>query len=214
MYDNIILTDCDGVLLNWQKGFANWMIKHGFEPVVDNPAEIYHANEIFGISREESKLYVKMFNESAHIAYLNPLRDAMYYIDMLHRRHGYVFHVISSVTDDEIAGRLRIQNLENIFGTSVFERYTFLACGADKDEALEEYAKSGYYFIEDKLENAMLPQKHNYNIKPILMAHNYNKDSDGSIPRFQNWEGVYNHITGSGQFTNLTGVGLPGAPYV
>ena len=30
-FEKIILTDCDGVLLNWEQGFHHWMIRHGYE---------------------------------------------------------------------------------------------------------------------------------------------------------------------------------------
>ena len=31
--DKIILTDCDGVLLDWEEGFSVWMELHGHEKV-------------------------------------------------------------------------------------------------------------------------------------------------------------------------------------
>ena len=30
-YEKTILTDCDGVLLDWEWAFNCWMIQHGFE---------------------------------------------------------------------------------------------------------------------------------------------------------------------------------------
>ena len=32
----IILTDADGVLLNWEHGFHSWMGEHGHTPILNN----------------------------------------------------------------------------------------------------------------------------------------------------------------------------------
>ena len=31
--DKVILTDCDGVLLNWEYAFITWMKRHGYSEV-------------------------------------------------------------------------------------------------------------------------------------------------------------------------------------
>ena len=79
----VILTDCDGVLLNWEYAFTVWMDRHGYKLNVDS--EVYDVGDRYGISKQEKKKLVKYFNESSAIGYLPPLRDAMYYVDLLHR---------------------------------------------------------------------------------------------------------------------------------
>jgi hypothetical protein len=65
----------------------------------------------YGIDRDQSFKLIKMFNESAAIGFLPPLRDAMYYVKRLHEEHGYVFHCVTSLSTDVNAGRLREMNL-------------------------------------------------------------------------------------------------------
>jgi FMN phosphatase YigB (HAD superfamily) len=88
-----ILTDCDGVLLDWEYAYGSWMHRHGYEVVHEG---IYDMSEKYGLVKSESKKLIRMFNESASIRKLPPLRDAIKYVKKLHEEHGYVFHAITS----------------------------------------------------------------------------------------------------------------------
>jgi hypothetical protein len=187
-----ILTDCDGVLLNWEYAFNTWMQRHGYVEVKD-AHQYYDVGDRYGLTVEKKKELVKFFNESAAIGFLPPLRDAMYYVDQLHRKHGAVFHVITSLSLDPSAQQLRIQNLNKIFGESVFEKFVFLDTGADKDEALLPYAGSGDYWIEDKVENAELVKK--LVLDSILIEHGFNMNNK-DIPLMKNWKQLYEYTTG------------------
>lgn len=203
IYDNVILTDCDGVLVDWLKSFVIWMAKHGHHPVTTEPT--YDINVMYGITKKQKAEYIKMFHVSAYVGFLNPLRDAMYYVDLLHRKHGYVFHLITSMSDDPMAKKLRIQNIENLFGKTAFERFTILGAGEDKTEALREYKDSGCWWIEDKPSNAEVPLENDFDIYSILMkhAHNenylsdrYSKINGWKVKTVDNWNQIYNLITG------------------
>ena len=65
-FEKIILTDCDGVLLNWEQGFHHWMIRHGYEMQGDWDLT-YDIAEKYGLDMDEKKHLVKMFNENADI---------------------------------------------------------------------------------------------------------------------------------------------------
>ena len=75
MKDSIILVDADGVLLNWEYAFAIWMEQHGFTKVPGSEFE-YDIGRRYGIDKEQGRKLIKMFNESAAIGFLPPLRDA------------------------------------------------------------------------------------------------------------------------------------------
>src|SRR5210317_1012442 len=145
--DKVILTDCDGVLLNWEYAFTVWMESHGYEIVPEN-ANAYDVGDRYGLHDEEKKKLVKFFNESSAIGFLPPLRDAMYYVDLLHRKHGYTFHMITSLSKNEHAQQLRIQNTRKLFGETAFTRFIFADTGADKDDVLSPYIGSGLIWIE------------------------------------------------------------------
>jgi len=192
--NKIILTDADGVLLNWEYAFCTWMEQHGYTQI-ENGNHYYDLAERFNITRTEAKERVKIFNESAAIGFLPALRDAMFYVKRLHEEHGYTFHCITSLSLDPSAYQLRKMNLEKLFGPTAFTRLVCLDTGADKQAALAEYKDSGLYWIEDKYENAVAGL--DAGLKPILVEHGFNMDEpvlDG-MKKCLNWREIYEHIT-------------------
>lgn len=191
----VILTDADGVLLNWEYAFSCWMEQHGHTQV-DGGKKLYNIGDRFGITVDTGKLLIKQFNESAAIGFLPALRDAMYYVKRLHEEHGYVFRCITSLSLDPNAYKLRLMNLEKLFGNTAFDELVCLDTGADKHEALDKYKDTGLYWIEDKLENAQVGLE--LGLKPILIEHGFNMDEpiESGIKKVVNWKEVYEHITG------------------
>jgi len=193
MKDSVILTDADGVLLNWEYAFAIWMEQHGFKKVPGGELE-YDIGQRYGIDKDQGKKLIKIFNESAAIGFLPPLRDAMYYVKRLHEEHGYVFHCITSLSTDPNAQRLREMNLAKLFGDTVFQRVVCLATGADKDEALYPYRDTGCWWIEDKPANAVLGAE--LGLNSLLMEHGHNMTHyHDHVRTVKNWEQVYQVIT-------------------
>jgi FMN phosphatase YigB (HAD superfamily) len=192
-FDRVILTDADGVLLDWEWAFNVWMQEHGFEQVPGTKLD-YGMEVRYGISKEQVKKLIRMFNESAAIGFLPALRDAMYYVKRLHEEHGYVFHCITSLSLDPNAGKLREMNLKKLFGESAFERIVCLDTGADKDKILEEYRDTGCYWIEDKPENALVG--HNAGLKSIVVEHGHNMHFyHEGITVVKNWKEIFHLVT-------------------
>ena len=194
MIDNlnkVILTDCDGVLMNWEYAFNTWMQAHGYEMTASGPGH-YDMGDRYGLTNDKKKELVKFFNESAAIGFLPPLRDAMYYVDLLHRKHGYVFHMITSLSLDHNAQALRIQNTKKLFGETVFEKFIFCDTGADKDEVLEPYRDSGLLWLEDKVENAELGDR--LGLESVLIEHGHNM-TNSKFPLMKTWKELYEYIT-------------------
>ena len=189
----IILVDCDGVLCNWEYAFAIWMEQHGHEK--QPGAEfVYDIGERYGISKDQGRKLIKLFNESAAIGFLPPLRDAMYYVKRLHEEHGYMFHCITSLSKDENAQRLREMNLRKLFGETVFERIVCLDTGADKVDALTPYTNSGFWWVEDKPENAEVGL--DLGLRSLLMEHGNNMNhANERLPVVRNWREIYDLIT-------------------
>jgi FMN phosphatase YigB (HAD superfamily) len=190
--NKVILTDVDGVLLDWGYAFDSWMNRHGYK--IKGELDNYSVHVRYKLQTKESKRLVRMFNESAWMRKLPPFRDSIKWVKKLHEEHGYVFHAITSQTDDQYAGILRIKNLREMFGTTVFEKYTILDTGADKDEALKVYENTEVYWIEDKPEN--VDTGLNLGLRGILMNHDYNKSYEGSAYQVNNWKEIYNMIVG------------------
>jgi hypothetical protein len=191
----IILTDADGCILDWEYAFDVWMQQHGFQKR-DGGKLVYSIGKRYGIDVEQGKKLIKIFNESAAIGFLPPLRDAMYYIKRLHEEHGYVFHCITSLSKDENAQELRTMNLRKLFGATAFEKFIYLDTGADKDEVLEKYRGKGYYWVEDKITNAQAGAR--VGLKSLLMEHGHNMDFVGNDAQLvKNWKEIYDIVTNS-----------------
>jgi len=193
MKNSVILVDADGVLLNWEYAFDVWMEQHGFKKIPGGDLN-YDIGKRYGIDRDQGKKLIKMFNESAAIGFLPPLRDAMYYVKRLHEEFGYVFHCITSLSLDPNAGKLREMNLKKLFGDTAFERVVCLDTGADKDAALAHYKDTGCWWVEDKYDNAELG--HNLGLRSLLMEHGHNMHYfHNNIPIVKNWKEVFETIT-------------------
>ena len=190
MKNKVILTDCDGVILDCVYAFDQWMARHGY--VVVEPSQ-YQMELKYDMERVDAKRLVRMFNESAAIRKLPPLRDAIKYIRKLHEEHGYIFHAITSLSKDQYACHLRTKNLRELFGDTAFEKYVYLDTGADKDDELVKYEGTGCWWVEDKPENAECGTK--FGLNSLLIDHDFNKEYAGDIPRVQNWKEIYELIT-------------------
>jgi hypothetical protein len=189
-YHKVILTDADGVLLNWGYAFDVWMTEKGY--TAKSKLE-YNVGTIYDITTAESRKLVREFNESAHMGFVPPLRDAMQYVRKLHEEHGYVFHLITSMSKDENAQKLRTMNIKKLFGETAFVKFIYLDTGADKDEVLAQYKGTGYTWVEDKVENAIAGDKQG--LDSIVMEHGYNMDNQ-DYPLMKNWKDVYEYLVG------------------
>lgn len=190
MKNKIILTDADGVLLDWEYAFNIWMTQHGF--TIHNSLK-YNIGKRYEIDEAQGRKLIKIFNESAHMGFLPPLRDAMYYVKRLHEEHGYVFHCITSLTKDENACELRKMNIQKLFGKTAFEKFIFLDTGADKDDVLKEYNNTNYFWIEDKIDNCKSGSK--FGLRSILMEHGHNMNFvDSNIQKVKNWKEIYDIV--------------------
>lgn len=182
-----ILTDVDGVLLDWEEAFTKWMQHRGYEP--KNPID-YKQSGRYEIAQDLADDLVERFNESAWIGYLPILRDAYKgvrkFVDA-----GYTFECITSLSSDRYSSELRSQNLVNIFGHDAFSRIRCIETGADKDDILSEY--DTHFWIEDKPANCIAGL--NAGHKPILIDHHFNQDFENEhVFRAKNWEEIFRYV--------------------
>ena len=186
--NNIIATDCDGVLLKWEQSFDEWMKFQGFPKRASDHYEI-HMN--YWMNKGQCDVLVKIFNESAWMKYLEPIEGAVENVKKL-ADLGYRFHVITSQTLDKKANMLREQNLKEVFG-DVFDKIECLDTGADKDEALARLPV-GTIWIEDKPANAELGAQ--LELVSLLLDHPHNSvyNESNSVQRVKDWAEIYNVI--------------------
>ncbi len=100
------------------------------------------------------------------------------------------------MSNDTYSQHLRTKNLRELFGNTVFERYTYLDTGADKDEVLEEYRNTGCWWIEDKPQNAEAGAK--VGLNSVLVEHPHNANyQHPDVMKVRNWKAIYQLITQS-----------------
>jgi len=195
----IILTDVDGVLLEWEHYFTKWLqLRSYFDKngnrnypykLLDSGQDNYDMSKRFGISKETISQEIREFNRSAWMGTQRPMLESQTWVKLLHAE-GWTFVPITSQTSDIPGQALRKKRLGELFGEHVFSNYHILGTGADKDSALAEFHDTGLYWVEDKPKNALAGLK--YGLKPILIDHPYNKDfNHPDIIRVNNWKQIH-----------------------
>lgn len=183
-----ILTDIDGVVLDWESSFTAWMEKEGYTVKEENE---YKQSVRFGITQTKADELVKTFNESAWVGFIKPLRDAVPVIDDMLCEH-YHFEAITSLSTDHWAGELRRMNLERFFGRAAFRRVRCIETGADKDDILKEYDR-GHWWVEDKPANCLAGLAAGH--RCIIIDHPYNRwFSHPDVQRAENFAQVWQII--------------------
>ena len=197
--NRIILTDVDGVLLEWEHHFTKWLqLRSYFDKngnrnypykLSDSGQDNYDMSKRFGISKETISQEIREFNRSAWMGTQRPMLESQTWVKLLHAE-GWTFVPITSQTSDIPGQALRKKRLGELFGEHVFSNYHILGTGADKDSALAEFHDTGLYWVEDKPKNALAGLK--YGLKPILINHPYNKDfNHPDIIRVNNWKQIH-----------------------
>ena len=199
--DRIILTDVDGVLLEWEHHFTEWMVQRSYfndkgkkiypYTLLDDKENTYEMADRFGLTVPEIRKEIREFNKSAWMATQCPMPDSQTWVKLLHAE-GWTFIPITSQTSDIPAQEVRKKRLTELFG-DVFYNYHILDTGQDKDSVLAEFHNTGLYFIEDKPKNALAGL--NFGLKPILIDHKYNQDfNHPDIIRVNNWKQIHEMI--------------------
>lgn len=189
----IILTDCDGVLLNWVKGFDTFMKLRGHISISD--AE-YSVSKKYGISKEEAFSLIKEYNEGPLIEFLEPLRDSKEYIKKL-ADHNFRFICVTALSTHSEAAVRRNKNIKKLFG-DVFNEVHCIGMGELKFEILnQKWKDSGLYWIEDTTHQAEAGL--NAGLKPILVKHTYNEvyptEKFLTVGNEKPWAEIYDIIT-------------------
>lgn len=190
--NKIILTDVDGVLLNWFHSFERWMVLKGYTMQTKNEYEI---GSIFGLDRDYAKELVHTFNTSVYVGGLPPYLDAVKYVKKLHEEHGVVLHCITAIPNTPEIKKIRTENLKSLFGDTVIERVVCTETSKNKRPYLSEYKDSDLPWIEDKFSNAKMGLDLGLDCYLMVHDHNENYDHHDDIKRVENWKEIYELLT-------------------
>ena len=189
-----ILTDIDGVVLDWETSFTQFLADYKDIKIVKDS---YDLSERFGVDKEWITNLVHEFNTSIFMSCLGPLRDAILGIKTLHERTGVRFYAITSMSSNELAIDWRIKNLHSLFGTTAFADVVSLDTGACKREALSHFKDTNCMWLEDKPENYELGLE--LGLDAYLFKHGYNSEAHHEAEEqdrlVNNWADVYANFT-------------------
>ena len=188
----LILSDCDGCICNWNSGFEQYMSELGF-PKIPNTDHEYSIQSRYDVSSNIANKFVTEFNESENIASLQPFADSLKYIDKL-AYMGFRFVIITSLSDNPLAKIHRTKNLTKLFG-NVFDDIICIKMGSNKLSELMKWKDSGYFWIEDHIQQSEAGYK--AGLSPILINHEYNESYTPDYPKVsaeQPWKEVYERI--------------------
>ena len=182
-----IITDCDGVLLDWAFAFDVWMREQGYFRL-PNTDHFFNQSQRYGIDEQEALSKVHEFNQTGALGYIPAFKDSVEYVTRL-AREGWRFDVVTMIGKDKYAHRLRKINLQHLFGDVFDEIY----CAGDfrkpKKEILQsKYSGTNYMWIEDRIDYAKDGQE--VGLKTYLMDWPYNREG-WTGPRVKNWKEIY-----------------------
>lgn len=192
--NNTILTDCDGVLLDWSLGFDSFMSSLG---VVKKPNTEHHYRlslQYPELTDTQTSELVNQFNTSEAVSRLTPWADSVEIIQNLYSL-GYRFVCITAISDHPAARQYRTENLNRVFGQGVF-RHEDMVCvpvGHSKESALRKYAGKNYWWIEDHFKHA--ETGYELGLRPVLMnnPHNMHFKTD-LFPRVDTWKEIQDMV--------------------
>lgn len=191
--NKIILTDADGVLLNWVKGFETFATARGY-PRKPGTANDYRIHTGHGIPFELAQSLIKEFNESPEVEYLEAFADSVEYVKKI-AELGFRFTVVTSISDHPNSKIYRTKNLQKHFG-DVFDDVVCLKIGASKANALMKWAGTGYFWVEDHMRQA--EAGYEAGLSPLLINHPYNHhyetDLFPKIPVESPWKHIFNRV--------------------
>lgn len=184
-----ILTDVDGVLVNWNRGFEDFAQSKGFK-VVDNRS--YYLDKRFGIDRSTSEKLREEFCNSYKLKFLEPLKKSEIFVKKIYKEFGYRFICITKIGKSKEIEDNRTNNLLGIFSTAI-QDLICLDSTESKRDSLFRFAGGFNVWIEDHIGNAQLGASMGF--KTFLMDHEYNKTAkDIAYTRINDWEDIYKYI--------------------
>ena len=195
-----IVSDCDGVLLDWVFPFDVWMSEQGYKKIPDTDKYFNYAKR-YGITDNKAMSLVNEFNHTGVLGYIPAYKDSVEFVTKLYKE-GWKFEVISMIGSDKYAQKLRENNLKHIFG----DIFDYIYCAGDytkpkKDILEERYKGQSVYWLEDRIDYA--EQGDELGLTTYMFDHPYNRDYKGR--RVNNWSELYGKLQDPYKGTILEG---------
>lgn len=188
MKQKLILIDVDGVTLQYNEPFQQFMNEKGYQASSLND---YDYCKIYNKPFDEILKLCEQFTHGR--SDLKPITGATYYINKLHKDYGYKFHFITSISNHPETVKARICNLKTYIQDSAIYDVTCLGTFECKYDYLKEhYVNSGLWWIEDSVTN--YKDGIRLGLRSLLLDQPYNRDYN-TPNRVQSWDEIYERIT-------------------
>lgn len=194
MKQRIILTDCDGVLLDWRTGFLNWLPDHVSDSIQAGAMEEENFNDAFDYDQQHIDNLAVEFNRSPAIANLPAWKDAQEYVPKL-ADLGFRFRACTAMGKHELSQQFREYNLYKLYG-NIFDEVNLVEVGGSKGPWLSQFKDSELFWLEDHVNNARTG--HALGLKPIVVADSSNSSyTNLELPRTSEetpWRDIYHAV--------------------
>lgn len=190
----IAFADVDGVLLNWQQGFHNYLEDIDMSPIASQSHEIQNKlrNNSSSLTDFENKLG-QYFNLSLEFGNLSPFRDSVFYTRKLYEEYGIRLLCVTSCGDKKRIVKAREENLARIFGDVIedviclpyrFSKYLILSNLKQKYDPL--------FWIDDSPANVLDARRLDISFSFLMN----NDGRDFAPPVVKSWREVYLYMEG------------------
>lgn len=159
-----IVFDCDGVLLNYDKGMYEWMKSNGedtdlIKDAAEHPKNYYDVLEVLHVDtmKDAIKKFQK-FNRTDYARKLDPFPDAVEFFNQHAERLKEMFNIVivTAFSDSKRFSHLseynRIRNIESVFGNNTFDGIFFIPVHETKIQTLRKINEASdfiFLFIDD-----------------------------------------------------------------
>jgi hypothetical protein len=194
MKRKIILSDCDGVLLDWRTGFLDWLPDHISDTLQMDALEHENFNNAFDYDQRHIDELAHEFNRSEAISRLAPWHDSVEYVKKLGEL-GFRFHICTAMGTNELCQQYREYNLYSLYG-DLFDIVQLMPVGSSKASWLDQYRDSGYFWLEDHVGHAQDGAA--LGLKSVVVTDSSNSQyTDIDLPRTSEqkpWRDIYEMV--------------------
>lgn len=184
-----LLTDVDGVLLDWATAFRKWAAEQLGPLPPSDVTDPNYAHQWIGMSFEEGHQFIQRFQHSEHLRDIPAYQDALEQLPAL-QRAGYRIIAISGCGTNPTTVDNRWHNLRTVFG-DIFSDFIPLFYLQTKKDALARYARG--VWVEDAPYHAL--SGHELGHRTFFMHRNLHPVPDNApYEPVTDWHCVFNRL--------------------
>jgi uncharacterized HAD superfamily protein len=190
----VILTDLDEVIFDWQGPFEKWATGvKGYTP--EFPLRnFWDIERWLNLTYEQGRELIEEFNHLESFGDLKPLPHVVENVLKLSDA-GYKFVAITACAADDWTHQTRWHNLRRCFG-HVFDTLHCVGLSQPKADFLKRYAPT--YWVEDKATHAVTGADLGHS--PFLINYRWNEyETDKRVTRVSDWREISSTILAASQ---------------